>query len=191
MIDYRKTTDIRLNTIVTEFNEYAYENVIVAICETRARGIDIQITDLKNFCTKYKYNGIELAMEDFFKKKKVTSYEAYCKDIDYGKKLAKPSSDGNSAPLMRKKEYHPLFVATRTNKQKAGLSVLIGIFGFFLYHLTLFSIGNTSKKEILNDPQYMYYVMWFKVGILYLAIILMIFYFARAGVMLLRSKYST
>ncbi|PQJ10917.1 hypothetical protein CJD36_013175 [Flavipsychrobacter stenotrophus] len=84
MIDYKNATVNKLKTIVAESNDYAYENVLVAICELRQRGIDIPQSDIEEFCIKYRLPGIEAGMADFFKGNNVTSYEEYYRKSTYG-----------------------------------------------------------------------------------------------------------
>ncbi len=106
MIDYKNATVNKLKTIVAESNDYAYENVLVAICELRQRGIDIPQADIESFCIKYRLPGIEAGMADFFKGNNVTSYEEYYRKGVYDSQPTQPQQGSYQQPIMQRGAMH-------------------------------------------------------------------------------------
>lgn len=98
MIDYRDASERKLNNIVTENENYAFDNVVVAVCELKARNLAVDDAVIAQFCDRHNLPGIDEAIDRFLAEHNVMSYLQYTDNAKWTQKLAKKDT---TPPLRR------------------------------------------------------------------------------------------
>lgn len=98
MIDYSTVSDGKINTIIENPENYADENVIVALCEARRRELPVETRLFDNFCERNNAKDIADVTAAFLSAQGYTAYADYVKDLQWQKKLEKKDT---TPPLRR------------------------------------------------------------------------------------------
>lgn len=180
MIDYRDASERKLNNIVAENESYAYDNVIVAVCELKERGLEIDASAIAQFCGRHDLAGIDEAIDAFFAERNVTSYRQYTENTKWTQKLAKPQK--RAVAFKDKTDVIGIRDAARGNSRddanhaRAGIRYLI----LFIAAFYFFNIYISGSKAAGEESPYIAAILEMRFSFLALVGSMAVYKFIRA-----------
>lgn len=180
MIDYREASERKLNNIIAENESYAYDNVIVAVCELKARKLAVDEAAIATFCDRHDLPGIDEAIDRFLAEHKVTSYQQYVENTKWNRKLAKPQK--RAVAFKDKTDVIGIRDAGRGNSRddanhaRAGIRYLI----LFIAAFYFFNICISGTKAAGEESPYIAAILEMRFSFLALVGSMAVYKFIRA-----------